>query len=144
MRELIANVHIATASLNTSISDRVESRHGIKHTFRAVPDTARVVVQGFKLVSLGTTHPMDFGLEAMDNTIHLLESYNVKPVDVVLTSEAVHDRAWIRAKSAWVAFLAYHRANKFRNVDDSIACVVFGEMTEPVKRVAMQAELIVV
>ena len=144
-RNLITSADIATASLNTSISDRGEPRYGIKHTFRAIPDLAQGLANsGFKVVSLATPHLMDFGLEALEDTIYLLESCNVKPVGAALTSEAVREPVWIRAKTAWVAFLAYYRTNQFGDTDDPIAYAVFGEMTESVKRVAAQAELVVV
>ena len=68
---LIQSADVATASLNTSISERGEPRYGIENPFRAVPGLGRAIANaGFNAVSLATPHVMDFGLEALEGYNH--------------------------------------------------------------------------
>ena len=145
-RELIQSADIATTTVNTSISDRGEPRYGVEHPFRAMPATARGIANaGFKVVSLATPHVMDFGAEALEDTINLLNWYQVKTVGAGLTLDVVRKPAWIDVKSTKVAFLAYYHGNQFSRDDNNIvAHAVYSETIQAVKRVAQSADLVVV
>ena len=68
--DLIRSADIATAPLNASISERGEPRYGIEHPFQAAPGLGRAIANaGFDAVSLATPHIMDFGFEALEDTI---------------------------------------------------------------------------
>ncbi len=145
-RELLQSADIATATLDTNISDRGEPRYGVEHPFRAVPALSRGIANaGFKVVSLATPHIMDFGAEALEDTITLLDWYQVKTAGARLTPETASEPAWVDIKTARVAFLAYAHGEAFAgDSDDTISHAVYSEMIEAVKRVAQEADLIVV
>ena len=149
--ELIQSADVATASLNTTISERGEPRHGIKNHFRSAPGLGRAIANaGFDAVSLATPHIMDFGLEALEDTITELEWYDVKPIGAGTNTKAAKRPAWVTvstgdAKPLKVAMLAYYRLNEFaRYTEDPIAYAVYSEMTNAVTKVRSEAALVIV
>ncbi len=149
---LIQSADIATASLNASISERGEPRYGVEHPFRSAPGLGRAIANaGFDAVSLATPHIMDFGFEALEDTITELEWYNVKPIGAGTDAEAAKLPAWVsisrdKTESAQqAALLAYYRVNAFaRYTEDPIAYAVYSEMTDAVKQARTKAALVVV
>ena len=143
---LIKSADIATAPLNTTISDQGEPRYGIEHTFRAPPVIARRLANtGFNVLSLATPHSLDFGVEAVEDTINLLDWYHIKTVGAGVTSDVAEKPALIRVKSAQVAFLAYYSINQFASkLSDPIAYAVYSKMTKAVEAVTQEADLVVV
>ena len=148
---LIQSADVATASLNTSISERGEPRYGIKHPFQAAPGLGRAIANaGFDAVSLATPHIMDFGFEALEDTITELEWYDVKPIGAGASAKAAKLPAWVPVRhseneSAQVALLAYYRINEFaRYTKDPLAYAVYSEMTDAVAKAQTEAALVVV
>ena len=147
---LIQSADVATASLNTSISERGEPRYGIENPFRAAPGLGRALANaGFDAVSLATPHVMDFGFEALEDTITELEWYNVKPVGAGTNAETAKLPAWVsvsgETESTEVGLLGYYRVNEFaRYTEDPLAYAVYSEMREAVKQTQAKAELVVV
>lgn len=150
---LIQSADVATASLNTSISERGEPRYGIEHPFRAAPGLARAIANaGFDAVSLATPHMMDFGFEALEDTITELEWYNVEPVGAGITAESAQLPAWVPvqvgthpASTVDVALLAYYRVNEFaRYTADPLAYAVYSQMVDAVTRARQRAALVIV
>ena len=147
---LIQSADIATASLNTSISERGEPRYGIENPFRAAPGLGRALANaGFNAVSLATPHVMDFGLEALEDTITELEWYNVKPIGAGTNAETATLPAWVPvdvgAKSEQVGLLGYYRINEFtRYTEDPLAYAVYSEMIDTVKQTRTDAALVIV
>ena len=147
---LIQSADIATASLNTSISERGEPRYGIENPFRAAPGLGRALANaGFDAVSLATPHVMDFGFEALEDTITELEWYDVRPVGAGVNAQAAKLPAWVSVdigtKSGQVGLLGYYRVNEFtRYTQDPLAYAVYSEMIEAVKQTRMEAALVVV
>ncbi len=147
---LIQSADIATASLNTSISERGEPRYGIENPFRAAPGLGRAIANaGFDAVSLATPHMMDFGFEALADTIAELEWYNVKPVGAGTNAETAKLPAWVSVnvgtESAQVGLLGYYRVNEFaRYTGDPLAYAVYSEMIAAVKKTRAKAELVIV
>ena len=137
---LIQSADVATASLNTSISERGEPRYGIKNPFRAAPGLGRAIANaGFNAVSLATPHVMDFGLEALEDTITELEWYNVKPIGAGASADTAKLPAWVPVnvgtQSAQVGLLGYYRVNEFtRYTEDPLAYAVYSEMIDAVKQ----------
>ena len=148
---LIQSADVATASLNTSISERGEPRYGIEKPFRSAPGLGRALGNaGFDAVSLATPHIMDFGLEALEDTITELEWYNVKPIGAALDAETAKLPTWVPVKfkesePAQVALLAYYRVNEFtRYTEDPLAYAVYSEMTTAVEQAKTEAKLVIV
>ena len=149
--DLIRSADVATASLNTSISERGEPRYGIEHPFRAAPGLGRAVANaGFDAVSLATPHVMDFGFEALEDTITELERYDVKPIGAGTTAETAKLPAWVpvrmaKTKTGQVALLAYYRLNEFTHyTEDPLAYAVYSEMVNAVNQARTKAALVVV
>ena len=149
--DLIRSADVATAPLNTSISERGEPRYGIEHPFRAAPGLGRAIANaGFDAVSLATPHIMDFGFEALEDTITELEWYDVKPIGAGTSAETAKLPAWVpvqlgETRTAQVALLAYYRVNEFaRYVKDPLAYAVYSEMTNAVEQTRTKAALVVV
>ena len=149
--DLIQSADVATASLNASISERGEPRYGIEHPFRAAPGLGRAIANaGFDAVSLATPHIMDFGFEALEDTITELEWYDVKPIGAGTSVETAKQPVWVPVKlseteTAQVALLAYYRVNEFaRYTEDPLAYAVYSEMTNAVEQTQTKAALVVV
>ena len=148
---LIQAADIATASLNASISERGEPRYGIEHPFRSAPGLGRALANaGFDAVCLATPHIMDFGFEALEDTITELEWYNVKPIGAGTTAEAAKRPAWVpintgEAEPKQVALLAFYRGNAFtKDTEAPIAYAVYSEMMQAVRAAQTKAALVIV
>ena len=149
--DLIRSADVATASLNASISKRGEPRYGIEHPFRAAPGLGRAIANaGFDAVSLATPHIMDFGFEALEDTITELEWYDVKPIGAGTSAETAKRPAWVPVKlseteNAQVGLLAYYRVNEFAQyTEDPLAYAVYSEMTNAVEQIRTKASLVIV
>ncbi len=148
--DLIRSADVATASLNASISERGEPRYGIEHPFRAAPGLGRAIANaGFDAVSLATPHIMDFGFEALEDTITELEWYDVKPIGAGTSAETAKRPAWVPVNlsetEAQVGLLAYYRVNEFAQyTEDPLAYAVYSEMTNAVEQIRTKAALVVV
>ncbi len=147
---LLQSADVTTASLNTSISERGEPRYGIKNPFRAAPGLGRAIANaGFDAVTLATPHVMDFGFEALEDTITELEWYDVKPIGAGTNADAAKLPAWVSVdvgtQSAQVGLLGYYRVNEFtRYTEDPLAYAVYSEMIDAVKQTRTEAALVIV
>ena len=147
---LIQSADVATASLNTSISERGEPRYGIEKPFRSAPGLGRALANaGFDAVSLATPRVMDFGFEALADTIAELEWYNVKPIGAGADTETaklpVYVPVAMGTEAAQVGLLAYYRTNAFtRNAEDPLAYAVYSEMVAAVQQTRRKATLVIV
>ena len=83
---------------------------------------------------------MDFGFEALEDTITELEWYNVKPIGAGTDTKRAKLPAWVpigveETEPGQVALLAYYRGNAFaRYTEDPIAYAVYSEMIQAVKQ----------
>ena len=143
---VIQSADVATVSLNTSISDRGEPDPRRELRFRAVPDLARALANaGFDAVSLATPHILDFGVEALEDTVTQLEWYNVKPIGAGITPTAANAPVWLDVNSKKVALLAYLRGNEFNMASlNVVASAAFSQMTRAVREVNDAAEIVIV
>lgn len=147
---LIQSADVATASLNTSISQRGEPRYGIENPFRSAPGLGRAIANaGFDAVSLATPNMMDFGFEALADTIAELERYNVRSVGAGEDTETAKLPAWVAVKggtqSAQIGLLGYYRINEFaRYTEDPLAYAVYSEMVAAVEQTRSKAALVIV
>ena len=147
---LIQSADVATASLNTSISERGEPRYGIENPFRSAPGLGRAIANaGFDAVSLATPNMMDFGFEALEDTITELEWYHVKPLGAGTNTETAKLPAYVPVTvgtgSVQVGLLGYYRVNEFtRYTEDPLAYAVYSEMVAAVKQTRSKAALVIV
>ena len=143
---IIQSADVATAPLNTSISERGEPDAKRELRFRAVPDLARAMANaGFDVVSIATPHIMDFGVQALEDTVTHLEWYNVKPIGAGITPTAANSPAWLEVNSKKIAVLAYLRGNEFNMAAlDVVASAAYSQMTRAVRDVDDAADLVIV
>ncbi len=143
---VIQSADVATVSLNTSISDRGEPDTRRELHFRATPELARAIANaGFDAVSLATPHIMDFGIEALEDTLTHLEWYNVKPMGAGITPAAANAPAWLEVNSNKIAMFAYLRGNEFNMASlNVVASAAFSQMTRAVREVNDTAALVIV
>ena len=80
IRPPLANADLAIVNLETAVSSR--GRAEVKtFTFRSAPSFADVIARaGVDVVSLANNHSLDFGLDALDDTIDNLERVRVAHV----------------------------------------------------------------
>ena len=92
---------------------------------------------------------MDFGFEALADTMTELEWYNVKPIGAGANAETaklpVYVPVAIGTESAQVGLLGYYRLNEFtRYTEDPLAYAVYSEMVAAVKQTRAKAALVIV
>ncbi len=143
---VIQSADVATVSLNTSISDRGEPDPRRELRFRAAPGLARALANaGFDAISLATPYIMDFGVEALEDTVTNLEWYNVKSMGAGTSPEAANAPAWLDVNSKKVALLAYLRGNEFNMASlNVVASAAYSQMMNAVRQVDETAELVIV
>lgn len=143
---IIQSADVATASINTSISERGEPDARRELRFRAVPDLARAIANtGFDVVSIATPHIMDFGIQALEDTVTHLEWYNVQPIGAGITPSAANAPAWVEVNSKKIAVLAYLRGNEFNMASlDVVASAAFSQMIKTVRELDDNADLLIV
>ncbi|MCE2399920.1 CapA family protein [Candidatus Poribacteria bacterium] len=143
---VIQSADVATVSLNTSISDRGEPDPSRELRFRAAPGLARALANaGFDAVSLATPHIMDFGIEALEDTVTNLEWYNVKSIGAGISPAAANAPAWLEVNAKKIALYAYLRGNEFNMASlDVVASAAYSQMTHAVRQVNDNAELVIV
>ncbi len=143
---IIQSADIATVSLNTSISDRGEPDPKRDPRFRAAPGLARALANaGFDAVSLATPHIMDFGIEALEDTVTNLEWYNVKYMGVGTSPAEANTPAWLEVNTKKIALFAYLRGNEFNIASlDRVAAAAYSQMMADVQKVDNAAALVIV
>ena len=119
--EVFKGADITVGTLESSISAGGEAMLGIKNPVRAVPAAARGLANaGFKVLSLATPHIMDYGWEALHDTIELLSWYAVKSVGAGENREAAKKPVILTVKETKISFLAYYQVNQFaQNLADT-------------------------
>lgn len=143
---VIQSADVATVSLNTSISDRGEPDPRQEPRFRAAPGLARALANaGFDAVSLATPNIMDFGIEALEDTVTNLEWYNVKSIGAGISPAAANAPAWLEVNAKKIALFAYLRGNEFNMASlDVVASAAYSQMVSAVEEVDNAAELVIV
>ena len=143
---IIQSADVATVSLNSSISDRGEPDPNREPRFRAAPGLARALANaGFDAVSLATPYIMDFGVEALEDTVTNLEWYNVKSMGAGSSPAAANAPAWLEVNSKKIALLSYLRGNEFNMASlEPVASAAYSQMIHAVQQVDSSAELVIV
>lgn len=79
-----------------------------KYNFRGKPENAAALREaGFRIVSLANNHSLDYGKDALAETIRTLERYGVRYVGAGRTMAEAHSLRIITVRGVRVGFLAY-------------------------------------
>lgn len=98
---------ILVANLECCISARGKPERK-SYTFRAEPGAAAALAKaGFSLVSLANNHAMDFGPEALSDTISLLDAHGIAHVGAGANAAEARRPAILERAGLRLAFLGY-------------------------------------
>jgi poly-gamma-glutamate synthesis protein (capsule biosynthesis protein) len=148
--DLFRDADITAGTLESSISDRGEPSVESEKTFRAVPDVARGLAQaGFDVLSLATPHIMDYGAEALEDTIKFLSQYNVNTVGAGPYLQVARKPAIIDVKNSKVSFLAYYHTSQYGakyadEVNPGPMLASFSLMEQDISQATKESDIVVV
>ena len=102
------------ANLESPISDR-GTPASKRYVFRARPQAVEVLLDGgFNLVSLANNHILDYGVEAMADTISILDSHGIAHAGAGMDLDSARRGYISEVNGVKVAVLAYTRAAPMR------------------------------
>ncbi len=105
--EKISSADIAFGNLEGPISSSGKNQGSI-YSFRAAPETIQgLVFAGFDILSLANNHILDWGPEALKDTIILLKENGIDSVGAGINYEEANKPVIKEIKGAKIAFLAY-------------------------------------
>ncbi|HIE27763.1 TPA: CapA family protein [Candidatus Poribacteria bacterium] len=148
--DLLKNADITVGTLESSISDRGEPKFESEYAFRAVHDVARGLANaGFDVLSLATPHIMDYGAEALEDTIKFLSQYNVGTVGAGSYLQAARKPTVLTVKDTKVSFLAYYHTSQYSTqyADEEHPgpmLASFSLMKQDIAQAAKEADIVVV
>jgi len=148
--DLLKSADITVGTLESSISDRGEPEVTSEYAFRAVPDVARGLAQaGFDVLSLATPHIMDYGAEALEDTIKFLSQYNVSTVGAGSYLQVARMPAVLTVRNTKVSFLAYYYTSQYGTnyVDEEHPgpmLASFSLMKQDIAQAAKESDIVVV
>ena len=141
------------ANLESPISDR-GTPASKRYVFRARPETVEVLLDGgFNLVSLANNHILDYGVEAMADTISILASHGIAHAGAGMDLDSARRGYISEVNGVKVAVLAYTRAAPMRyypawQAEEKKPGTMFyyqeDLVLEDLKRVRPQADVVIV
>ena len=106
-REVLAGADITVANLESAVGTRGEPA-AKGYRFRAPPATADALTDaGFDVVALANNHTLDYGAEALVETLALLDARGVGHAGAGLDAATAHRAAVVVRNGLRVAFLSY-------------------------------------
>lgn len=106
--QITNNADISVVNLETSVSTRGETKKPKGFGFRSAPETLLGLTNsGIDLVSLANNHIMDFGSDALSDTISSLENYNIQYVGAGENISQAEELITIESNNNTIGFLAY-------------------------------------
>jgi poly-gamma-glutamate synthesis protein (capsule biosynthesis protein) len=143
----VQHADIAFCNLESPISGRGQ-RLGKKYAFNAPPEAARGLAEaGFDVVSLANNHCLDFGAEALSDTLENLDKHKVKCAGLS-TGRAPQEPVLLEVKGVRIAYLAYQDPNicppEFGTFPTRPASAKKETILSDIARVRSQADLLVV
>jgi poly-gamma-glutamate capsule biosynthesis protein CapA/YwtB (metallophosphatase superfamily) len=109
IRELFDHADLVFGNLEAPFSQRGEVYVEKKYTFRCHPGVAPALIAGgFDFVSLANNHIMDFGPEALEDTIAVLQEHGVAYAGAGRNLEEARRPALMERKGLRIAVLAYN------------------------------------
>ena len=107
VRESLRGADFTVANLETSIAD-VGSPRAKGYTFRSPPAAAEALKDaGIDLVSLANNHSLDFGPEALRQTLALVESQGILAVGAGVDSASAQAPKFVAINGLHLAFLGF-------------------------------------
>ncbi|NLZ38198.1 MAG: hypothetical protein GX893_01140 [Firmicutes bacterium] len=108
VKEVLRQGDVVFANLEAPISGLGRPLPGKKYTFCAAPFSVQSLVDGgINMVSLANNHIMDYGEEALAETIKILAAQNIAFAGAGLNKNSAHAAAILKVKGYRVALLAY-------------------------------------
>ncbi|MCA9734618.1 CapA family protein, partial [candidate division KSB1 bacterium] len=104
----LQNHDVVIANLEAPFADYGENRVEKQYTFKVPTDYAWGLKKaGFNVVSLANNHILDFGFEALQQTIQTLDKVQIFHAGAGMTMEDAWNPAFVQTKVGRVAFLAF-------------------------------------
>jgi len=146
--DLLRSADIALGNLECPLSTRGEAIDK-RFLFRAHPrNLSALSWAGFDIVSVANNHLLDFGEEAMRDTLEGLEDSEILYVGAGLSEEEAHRPAIIEVRGVKIAFLAYAsirwKGSSELPTETRVAFAEVDRVREDVWRAKEQADLVVV
>ena len=108
VKEILKEADIAFCNLEGPISKKGVKEEGKEFTFKTEPKAAEGLANaGFDVVSLANNHIMDFGADALFETIEHLEKNNIQGIGSGKDLSASRRPALFEINGIKIAFLAY-------------------------------------
>ncbi len=108
VRDMLQESDIIFLNLETPLSDRGRPYEEKKYVFRADPEAAQAMRSaGVRVVSLANNHIMDYGPDALDDTLKSLRSAGIAHVGAGRTRSEASMPAAFRIRNINTTFLAF-------------------------------------
>ncbi|HDL53829.1 MAG TPA: CapA family protein [Proteobacteria bacterium] len=108
VRPILGNSDAVFLNLETPVSVRGTPWEGKRYTFRASPVVAKAMyAEGVRVVSLANNHILDYGYQALDDTMRALRAAGVLYVGAGMDANEASVPALVSTPSGEVAFLAF-------------------------------------
>lgn len=105
--DFLAQADLTFANLENPISDRGQNQ-GSQYSFRADPRTVEgLTFAGFDVVSIANNHILDWGAEALADTVSVLRVNGIEPVGAGQNYEEANGSVIKEVNATKIAFLAY-------------------------------------
>ncbi len=106
VRDLLGATDLTVANLECAISDRGRAEPK-SYTFRAPPLAARgLAIAGFDVLALANNHSLDYGIDAMLDTVESLQEAGVSPVGAGRNDAEAYAHVVVEREGVRVAFLS--------------------------------------
>lgn len=107
VKEEITRADIAFANFENPVSEGGINQ-GSRFSFRASPEViSGLTYAGFDIVSLANNHILDYGGEALIDSVSLLKNAGIEIAGAGETSDAAYEPAILEAKGMKIAYFAY-------------------------------------
>ncbi|MFA5072854.1 MAG: CapA family protein [Nitrospirota bacterium] len=108
VKSVFERADIIVGNLESPISDRGTAVENKKFTLRAEPDAVEALeAAGFRVVTLANNHAMDFGPLALQDTLDLLDEYEILYTGAGRDLADAREPAFVKIKDKTLVFLAY-------------------------------------
>lgn len=149
VREILNQGDLVLGNLEAPLSRRGEVYIEKTYTFRCAPEVVHTLTAGgFDAVSLANNHIMDFGPEALADTMTILAERGIKYAGAGKNLAEARVPAILESKGLKIAFLAYNNTFPLEfNATDTRAGTARGEwenIREDVKKAVALADLVIV
>lgn len=108
VREILSTADAVVLNLETPLTTRGKAVEGKTYTFRASPETAAAMkAEGVKAVWLANNHILDFGPDALADTISYLDEAGVSHAGAGMNVGSAYSPALLELKGQRTALLGY-------------------------------------